>query len=89
MEYKNFHIFRTVYLPMTNKLNSRFKVCSDRFKQSIIVDRAELDKIVGEATYIYKIAKYLEGKGFNILGVGMGDKCHHILSDTFEPLKTK
>ena len=74
---------------MTATLNSRFKVCSDRFKESIILDCAELDEIKGEATYVLKVSKYLEVKGFNILGIGMGDKCYHIISDTFEPLKTK
>lgn len=89
MELKNFHVFRVTYLPMTATLNTRFKVTSDRFKQSVLFNTDELDeKHKYIPTYLMKIAKKLEEKGFNIVGMGNGDHCNYIISDTLEPLNT-
>jgi hypothetical protein len=87
MEYKNYHIFCAIFLPMTAKLDARFKVYSERFKQYIVINCSTLDEITGEYSYVLKIAKHLETLGYNILGIGGGDDCNYVISDTFEPLK--
>ena len=86
---KNFHVLRVVYLPMTRKLLGRFKICSDRFKQSIVIDTDTLTDEYPQCSLIMAVAQVLKKKGFNILGMGNGDGCDYLITDTFEPLKTK
>jgi hypothetical protein len=89
MELKNFHVIRVVYLPATRILNGRFKIISDRFKQSYIITRDSLyTSLHGDSTYLICIASKLQSEGFNVLGMGNGDGCDYLITDTFQPLKT-
>jgi hypothetical protein len=84
---KNFHVLRIVYLPQTQKLLGRFKICSDRFKQSIVIDIDTIGDEYPQCSAIMGIAHILEKQGYNVLGMGNGNGCNYLITDTFEPLK--
>lgn len=84
---KNFHVLRVVYLPTTRTLGGRFKVCSDRFKQSIVISADSLADAYPLVSAIMGVALILEKQGYNVLGMGNGDNCNYLLTDTFQPLK--
>ncbi len=78
MSIPNFHVLRVKYIGPTNHRESRVKITSDRFKQSLTVpfDHA-LNNVEDMA------AAALLPLGFKIIGLSDG----YIISDTFEPLR--
>lgn len=76
--YNNFHCFDVKYLGATNTKGSRVKITSRRQRRAVTISfMHELNSIEDMA------ATYLEGQGFNIVGVDN----NLVISDTFEPLK--
>jgi hypothetical protein len=75
---KTFHIINATFIGPTQTKNSRIKIHSARFKETIFIS---FGHPFDSAT------KYLKSKGFHIVGTGYDDNSVVIITDTFEPLK--
>lgn len=82
LRFPNYHVLKIKYLGPTNYTGSRVKIISERFEQSKTIDYDHKYSNINDMA-----AKWLIGKGFNILGYGEAKDGMYIISDTFEPLK--
>ena len=81
-DLKNYHLLSVKYLGATNYRGSRVKITSDRFEQSVTIPYDyEENTIAGMAQ------KYLESKGFELVGLGEAKKGYILVSSTFKPLE--
>jgi hypothetical protein len=77
----NYHIIKIKYLGFTNTKNSRIKLTSELFKQSLTLPNDSNDIILNIAI------NYLTKNNFDIIGQGESKEGFYIISNTFEPLK--
>jgi hypothetical protein len=85
MDYYNlpyYHIIEISFLGCTNYLGPRIRIKSERFEQSIIIDYSH-----EQADIRHDAIKWLESKGFEIVGAGEIKNGFALMSVTFEPLK--
>ncbi len=81
----NYHILEASHIPQTNFRPPGIRLLTERFKQIIILP---YDNEAGSNNPLLETAeKYLEGKGFEIIGAGMTKKGYAIITNTFKPLK--
>lgn len=84
---ENYHIIIAKVLPWDAKHEFRISLKSHRFNQ--IVRLPWKNKNINDTLRTVAVA-WLESKGFEILGAGMGDEnTDYIVSTTFEPLRSK
>jgi len=81
---KNYHVIKVKYLGATNYKPSRIRLTSERFHDSIILD-SDNDY---ETTY-EQAEMYLVWHGHNVVGHAEGKDYMYVISETFEPLKSK
>lgn len=81
----NYHVLIVKYIGWANTLPARVKVISERFKESatFTFDTAYGNDTCEQAEY------WLKKNGFNIIGHAEGKDHYYLISDTFEPLKSK
>lgn len=81
---QNFHVFKCSHIHVTSHKPARMKIRSERFKQTVMLGWTDF-----ESPHIEENCKqYLQEQGFNIVGVGEGEGCMYVFSDTFKPLIT-
>lgn len=80
----NYHVIVVKYLGATNTKPSRYKLISERFKQSVICSYGADQSFNSSLEYA---ADKLKNMGFVIIGQAEGKDCDYLISNTFEPLK--
>lgn len=82
MQLTNFHALTIKHLWPTDTKGSRIKITSDRFEQSIILDRDYYS-----SSWLDQAITFLTQNWFNLIGMAEMNNQTIILSDTFKPLK--
>jgi len=80
----NFHVLIVKYMGATNTKPARYKIVSERFKQSIICSYGANQNF--DSSLLYAIDT-LQNKGFNVIGKAEGKDCDYIISNTFKQIK--
>ena len=79
----NFHILIVKYLGATNTKPARYKIITERFKQSEIWSYGAEQNFNSSIEYAINT---LQKRGFNIIGKCEGKDCDYLICDTFTPL---
>lgn len=82
MQLTNFHALTIKHLDPTNFKGSRIKITSDRFSQSITLNRD-----YSKSSWLDQAIMFLTQNWFNLIGSTEYNNQTIILSDTFKPLK--
>ena len=82
MQLTNFHALTIKHLWPTDFRGSRIKITSDRFEQSIILDRDYYSP-----SWLDQAITFLTQNWFNLIGSTEYNNQTILLSDTFKPLK--
>jgi len=82
MQLTNFHALTIKHLGPTNFKGSRIKITSDRFSQSITLNRDYYS-----SSWLDQAITFLTQNWFNLIGSTEYNNQTIILSDTFKPLK--
>lgn len=78
---KNYHIIQSVYVGCTNRIGSRIKLTSHRFKHSKYIPFG------GENWDAYEVTmNWFNANGFIVVGFGEGLKGYYFICETFKPL---
>ena len=83
MNTPNTHLLIVKYLGATNIKPARYKIISERFKQSVIKSYGADQSF--DSTIEYAIDT-LKKMGFTVTSKAEGKECDYITSDTFLPL---
>ncbi len=84
MNTPNTHLLIVKYLGATNTKPARYKIVSERFKQSIIKSYGADQNFDQSIDYAIDT---LQKMGFDVIRKCEGSGCDYIVSDTFQPLK--
>ena len=82
MHLTNFHTLTIKHLGPTDFKGSRIKITSDRFEQSIILNRD-----YSKSSWLDQAVTFLTQNWFNLVGSTEYKNQTILLSDTFKPLK--
>jgi len=86
MNAKNLHIIKVKYLPATNYRGARIKLISERFKNSVTLQR---DYMTNSGTQ--QAITYLRRQGQRIVGQGEGIGCEYVIlsavNNSFKEIK--
>lgn len=74
---KTFHIIEVRYIGVTNTKPARYRIHSERFKQTVYISTHKWESG----------AEWLRANGFNTIGAGWTKNSVIVVSDTFKPLK--
>lgn len=79
----NFHVLLVRYIGATNYRSARFKVRSDRFKESIVINWP-YDSPLNSAVRV--AAAWLIANGWKVVGIAEGGRDDYIITSTFDRL---
>ncbi len=82
MHLTNFHALTIKHLGPTNFKGSRIKITSDRFEQSITLDRD-----YSKSSWLNQAITFLTQNWFTLIWMAEMNNQNILLSDTFKPLK--
>lgn len=82
MQLTNFHALTIKHLGPTNFKGSRIKITSDRFEQSITLNRD-----YSKSSWLDQAITFLTQNWFTLIGMAEMNNQTIILSDTFKPIK--
>lgn len=82
MHLTNFHALTIKHLGPTNFKGSRIKITSDRFEQSITLNRD-----YSKSSWLDQAIKFLTQNWFTLIWMAEMNNQNILLSDTFKPLK--
>lgn len=83
----NFHILIVKYVGITNSSPAMVKIISERFKQSV---KIPFSNDPGDSIPdVVSAEKWLQEKGFKIVGHGQGKGHMYVITETFKPLKSE
>lgn len=82
MQLTNFHALTVKHLGPTDFKGSRIKITSDRFEQSITLNRD-----YSKSSWLDQAITFLTQNWFTLIGMAEMNNQNILLSDTFKPLK--
>ena len=82
MQLENFHALTIKHLGPTNFKGSRIKITSDRFEQSITLNRD-----YSSSSWLDQAIEFLTQNWFTLIWMAEMNNQNILLSDTFKPLK--